>query len=61
MKVEIMGGWKTWVSAIALAALGVVDIVSGDYEAGAAKVSAAFGLVGLGHKIEKTKAPEIRG
>ncbi len=61
MKVELMGGWKTWIAAIAMAALGVVDIVSGDYEAGAVKISGAFGMVGLGHKIEKSKAPQLRG
>lgn len=61
MKAKVMGGWKTWIAAIALAALGVVDVVNGDLETGVAKISAALGMVGLGHKIEKNKAPQIRG
>ena len=48
-----MKGWKTWVAAAGTAALGVVSIVNGDTEAGIQQISMAFGLIGLGHKIEK--------
>ncbi len=48
-----MGGWKTWLSVIGLAALGIVDIYSGNTESGMAKLAAALGALGIGHKIEK--------
>lgn len=57
-----MGGWKTWTSAIAIGILGIVDIagsVTGDdaggIETGIAKILAALGLVGIGHKVEKNR------
>lgn len=49
----MMTGWKTWVAAIALAALGVIDIVNGDADQGMTKLISALGIVGIGHKIEK--------
>lgn len=49
----MMGGWKTWAAAVGLALLGGVDLVNGDLEQALTKLSAAMGLVGLGHKIDK--------
>lgn len=49
----IMGGWKTWLSALGMVALGIVDIVNGDTEAGIQKFVFAAGLIGIGNKIEK--------
>lgn len=57
-----MGGWKTWASAIGFWATGVAVltncIVTQDYShlpEAIVAISAGFGAVGLGHKIEKTK------
>lgn len=55
-----MSGWKTWASAIGFWATGIAVLancfVTGDFthlpEAIVA-ISAGFGAVGLGHKIEK--------
>ena len=49
-----MGGWKTWVAAIATAALGILDVIDGNPETGVQKIVAAIALVGIGHKIEKS-------
>ena len=48
-----MRGWKTWLAAAGMAALGAIDIKQGDYPAGMQKIVAALALVGIGHKIEK--------
>ena len=50
-----MKGWITWVGALGLLLLGIVDIAQGDLEAGIAKIVAAWTAVGIGRKIEKTK------
>jgi len=59
-----MTGWKTWVAAIGLIASGVGMIATGfvadpmDFElivAGWGSIMAGLALVGIGHKIEKTK------
>jgi len=52
---NIMGGWKTWTAAGAFFLLGAVDVANGDIEAGLAKITFALGLIGIGHKIEKSK------
>lgn len=48
-----MSGWKTWLAVIATAALGVVSIANGDTDTGIQQIVVAFGMLGLGHKIEK--------
>lgn len=50
-----MKGWKTWAAVVSLALLGIVDLANGDIPSGITKLTAALGLVGVGHKIEKTK------
>lgn len=49
-----MKGWKTWLAVAALIALSIVDISNGDYEAALTKFASAGGLVGIGHKVEKS-------
>lgn len=51
-----MKGWKTWAAAAGFCLLGVVEIADGQTEAGIGHLTMAAGLVGLGHKIEKTAA-----
>lgn len=57
-----MGGTKTWIAAIGSIASGVALILNGiaadgfSFEAlkeGIGLIVAGFGLIGLGHKIEK--------
>lgn len=50
----MMKGWKTWVGVVGMVALAVYDLSNGDVEQAMAKATAAFGLLGLGHKIDKT-------
>ena len=50
---KLMGGWKTWVAALGTIALGIVEIANGDAESGITKLVAAFGLIGLGNKLDK--------
>ena len=50
---KIMGGWKTWLAAIGTIALGIVEIAGGDAESGITKLVAAFGLIGIGNKLDK--------
>jgi len=50
----MMRGWKTWIAAGCLRVLAAIDLYDGATEAGLAKLSAALGMIGLGHKIEKT-------
>jgi hypothetical protein len=49
-----MKGWKTWLAAACTAGLGVVNIIDGNVETGAQQLVLALGMVGLGHKIEKS-------
>ena len=51
----VMKGWITWIAALGTAILGIVDIISGNTEAGVQKLVAAIALVGIGRKIEKVK------
>ncbi len=49
-----MKGWKTWAGAFGFIAVGVVLIATGDIAGGAKSIATGVGLVGLGHKIEKS-------
>lgn len=49
-----MKGWKTWVAAGCMAAMGIVSIFDGNIEAGVQQLVGALAMVGLGHKIEKS-------
>lgn len=53
LKQPYMAGWKTWLAAAGLGILGAVDLIEGDLEAALTKLSAALGLIGIGHKIQK--------
>ena len=57
-----MTGWKTWVGSIVAAAAAVIMIGSAllsepfdptKFYEGLIALAAAFGLVGIGHKVEK--------
>jgi hypothetical protein len=57
----MMGGWKTWLGAALLAAVGGYQIHAGDLAGGAQKIAEALAVIGIGHKIEKsTPAPTPR-
>lgn len=65
-----IGGWKTKVGAVAaiLAGLagavqGIVNLLDGDFDTGIAAIKGGvlaaglgLGTLGIGHKVEKTKA-----
>ena len=52
-----MKGWKTWTGAILIAASGILHTVGLTEIANLiTTIGAAIGIVGIGHKIEKTKA-----
>ncbi|MBU1564240.1 MAG: hypothetical protein KJ630_01260 [Proteobacteria bacterium] len=48
-----MSGWKTWVAVVCTAGLGVLSIINGDTTTGMQQLVLAFGMLGLGSKIEK--------
>jgi hypothetical protein len=50
----MMKGWKTWLAGLGTIALGVYEIKIGNTESGIQKILAGLGLIGIGHKIEKT-------
>jgi len=52
---DIMGGWKTWTAAGIIGIAAVLEFF-GRVEVGNAllMLGAALGIVGLGHKIEKS-------
>lgn len=50
-----MKGWKTWLAAACMTGLGVVTAANGDIETGIQQIVAALALVGIGHKLEKSK------
>lgn len=50
-----MKGWKTWAGALLVGASGVMKYMGHDALAEAIlMVGAAVGLIGIGHKLEKT-------
>ena len=52
---KTMKGWKTWVGAALVASSAVLGFFGFHEEAkGVLGLGAAFGLVGIGHKIEKS-------
>lgn len=53
-----MGGWKTWVAAGLSVAYGIGGWVTGMHHADVAMgfITAGFGMVGIGHKLEKAAA-----
>lgn len=51
----VMSGWITWIAVLGNVALGVVEILQGDTEAGLKFFGLAIGLLGLGRKFDKMK------
>ena len=49
----MMKGWKTWLAAAGFAAVGVVQILSGDSVEGIQRLLEGLALIGLGHKLDK--------
>ncbi len=50
----MMSGWKTWAAVgFTVVATGLLTAGYPDYAKMVAGVAAAFGFVGVGHKIEK--------
>lgn len=50
----MMKGWKTWIAAIGAIALGLYEVIDGQTEAGIGHITFGAGLIGIGHKVEKT-------
>lgn len=55
-----MKGWKTWLAAGASVVYGIGGWIGGLHDADQASqfVIAGLALVGIGHKLDKAKAPE---
>jgi hypothetical protein len=49
-----MKGWKTWIAALCMGALGIMSILDGNTETGLQQIVGALALVGLGHKLDKS-------
>lgn len=50
-----MKGWKTWTAAAGLCGLGAFLLIKGQQDLGLVCIMNGLGLVGIGHKIEKSK------
>ena len=51
-----MRGWKTWVGAVIIAASAVLKYFDQtELSEALLMIGSAFGIIGLGHKIEKIK------
>lgn len=50
-----MSGWKTWVAAITSILWGVGGYLGGQHgpDAAVSFVTAGFGLIGIGHKLDR--------
>ena len=49
-----MKGWKTWVGAVLIGVSAALEAAGlGEWAKVAATIGTAFGIVGLGHKVEK--------
>ncbi len=55
-----MTGWKTWLAAICTAGLGVVSSMHGEIETGSRQIAAGIALVGIDHKLDKSRGT-LRG
>lgn len=66
---RIMGGWVTWLAAIAMILNGIADVLTGFapifegspvdgalIQQGIAKITAGLAMIGIGRKIEKKKS-----
>lgn len=55
-----MGGWKTWTAAAIIAVGAVLEFYGlGELSKLLYGVGSTFGLVGLGHKIEKSAGGRV--
>lgn len=54
--IAFFSGKKTYVAALGIALLGVVDIINGDVQTGVQRLVEAFGLSGLRSGVAKAEA-----
>lgn len=55
---KTMSGWKTWASVVIIGLAAALEALGGEYAEYSKvllMVGGAFGLVGVGHKLEKGK------
>jgi len=52
-----MGGWKTWAAAALIGGVAAAEYLGMDHDVGnlILGIGAALGIIGIGHKIEKTR------
>jgi len=50
-----MKGWKTWLGGLVMIGLGAYLIATGEVEKGIASIGSGASIIGLGHKLEKSK------
>ena len=50
-----MSGYKTWLAVIGFVLLGVYEVINGNIQKGFEYFMIALSLLGIGHKLEKTK------
>ena len=49
-----LDGRKTYLAALGFVVLGIYDIIDGSVETGVQKIVTGLGMVGIGHKIDKS-------
>ena len=50
-----MSGYKTWLAVIGFTLLGIYEIINGNIQRAFEYFMIALSLLGIGHKLEKTK------
>jgi len=50
-----MSGYKTWIAVIGCLLLAVYYFINGDTQQAVQYLTAAFALLGIGHKLDKIK------
>ena len=50
-----MKGYKTWLAVIGFTLLGFYEIINGNLQKGFEYLMIALSLLGIGHKLEKTR------
>ena len=52
---NMMSGWKTWLGALSSIAYGIFLVLTGKASEGLPLIIAGISLIGIGHKIDKSK------
>lgn len=50
----MMQGWKTWLAVLGFWIIGIVYFIQGATEEGVKYILTGIGVLGIGHKIEKS-------